>query len=156
MGRRYLEVQTEADPTKPWEKGQRTSFQRSLAQRDRDDIKPLALDFLSSVQTFGAYEPRDEPFHDPPPPLGQQWHEEGNPTTNRLAARIIDAGISVKGDLPELRYLDREVFPPARPANDISRNQRERGCGSTSCWQPTVGRLSARSRHLATRMRITR
>jgi hypothetical protein len=111
MGRRYLEVHAKADSTKPWAMGERTKSQRSLAQRDKDDIEPLALDFLSSVESFAAYEPRDEAFHDVRKPLGTDWHQEGSPVTNRLAARIESAGIAIKGDLPELRYLDREIVP---------------------------------------------
>jgi hypothetical protein len=111
MGERYLEVQAHAETTSPWKRGERTAHQRELAERDLANVDSLAEDFMFSVEKFAAYRPRDESFHEERAALDEQWHQPGDPVTNRLAARMQAKGIKVSDDLPELRYLDRELVP---------------------------------------------
>jgi hypothetical protein len=111
MGERYLEVHAAADPNRPWRRGERTAFQRKLAERDLDQIELLADDLAESVDRFSAYQPRPEPFHDAREPLRDAWHEEGPPVTNRLAARLERDGVETVDPLPPVTYLDRELMP---------------------------------------------
>jgi hypothetical protein len=111
MGERYLEVHAVADPDKPWSLGERTAFQRGLAERDLEQIEKLAADFAASVESFSAYRPREEPFFEAHEPLGDAWREEGAPVTNRLAARLETDGLEVTGSLPPVTYVARELTP---------------------------------------------
>lgn len=111
MGHRYLEVQAEGDPANPRGRGERTEFQRRLAERDLEQLDDLAGDFGRSVEQFAGYRPRKEGFHDGRAPLGPAWHEQGSPTTNRLAARLETAGVQVDSNLPHVAFLDRELTP---------------------------------------------
>ena len=113
MGRRYIEVQAEVEPAHIWAQGDRTAYQRALAQEDLENPSALASDFLASVRQFERYLPRArEAFYDARPATSlERWREPGTPSTNRLAARLETHGARVTSPLPEVSYVDRELTP---------------------------------------------
>ena len=112
MGGRYLEVHAKAEPPRVWKRGERTAHQRSLAERDLEAIDSLAGDFIQSVERFEGYQPRDQAFYDERDPDALKgWLDQGDPTTDRLAARIERDGVETQSPLPALTYIDRELVP---------------------------------------------
>lgn len=113
MGRRYIEVQADVEHPHVWARGDRTAYQRALAQEDLEDPSALAGDFLESIRQFERYRPRvREAFYDVRPATSlDRWREPGSPNTNRLAARLETHGARSNPPLPEVSYVDRELTP---------------------------------------------
>src|SRR5688572_30488233 len=83
MGDRYLEVHAEAEPPRKWKRGERTAHQRSLAERDLEEVASVDDDFVESVTQFEAYQPRDQPFYEARKPEAlKRWLGPGKPNTS--------------------------------------------------------------------------
>jgi hypothetical protein len=114
MGRRYIEAHAVPEPPHRWATGDRTAYQRALAQEDLEDPSALARDFLTSVSQFGHYTPREgEGFHDRGTASSlDAYRGAGKPSTNRLAARLESGGPPLSApSLPTVSYVDRELTP---------------------------------------------
>lgn len=103
---------------------------RELAEADRDQPAALAQAFTASVEAFGTYENRDQPFHDGRNAPERKGEGTGLVETDDVAARLCEAGgLTVEprdgaGATRHLSYVDRELVPVRTTGENSHRRQK--------------------------------